>query len=101
MPTFPWVKPSALFYFVYCFLILVLSRFIGELYKLKMLTENIMHDCIIRLLRYSLDEDNLECLSRLLTTIGQDIDNEKSHVSIADYYSFSTLNHGNTNVFKC
>lgn len=41
-----------------------------------------MHDCVIRLLRYSHDEDNLECLTRLLTTIGQDIDNEKSRVGV-------------------
>lgn len=55
------------------------TRFIGELFKLKMLTESIMHDCILRLLR-SHDEDSLECLCRLLTTIGKDIDYEKSKV---------------------
>ena len=54
-------------------------RFIGELFKLKMLTENIMHDCVLKLLRSS-DDDNLECLCRLLTTIGKDLDHEKAKV---------------------
>jgi len=54
-------------------------RFIGELFKLKMLTEGIMHDCVIRLLR-ARDEDSLECLCGLLRTIGRDLDNPKSKV---------------------
>lgn len=40
-----------------------------------MLTEHIMFDCINRLLRYCGDEDNVECLCRLLVTIGKDLDN--------------------------
>ena len=55
-------------------------RFIGELFKLKMLTEGIMHDCIRRLLR-ARDEESLECLCRLLTTIGCDLDKDRSRVS--------------------
>ena len=54
-------------------------RFIGELYKLRMLTETIMHDCLFKLLR-SCDEDSLECLCQLLMTIGQDLDNKQSKV---------------------
>ncbi|KAL0277381.1 UNVERIFIED_CONTAM: hypothetical protein PYX00_004693 [Menopon gallinae] len=46
------------------------SRFIGELYKLKMLTCNIMHQCIVRLLNEG-DEESLECLCKLLTTVGE------------------------------
>ncbi|CAL8148149.1 unnamed protein product [Orchesella dallaii] len=45
-------------------------RFIGELYKLKMLTPKIMVECV-HLLLYSPDEENLECLYLLLTIIGQ------------------------------
>jgi len=56
-------------------------RFIGELFKLKMLTEGIMHDCIRRLLR-ARDEESLECLCRLLTTIGCDLDKDRSRVSV-------------------
>ena len=53
-------------------------RFIGELYKLGMLTEGIMNDCIERLLKQDTDEENLECLCRLMTTIGKDIDKPNS-----------------------
>jgi hypothetical protein len=50
-------------------------RFIGELFKLKMLTENIMRDCVFRLLK-ARDEDSLECLCRLLATIGKDLEDK-------------------------
>ena len=53
-------------------------RFIGELFKLTMLTENIMHECLSKLLKGYEDEDNIECLCKLLTTIGKDIDSPKS-----------------------
>ncbi|XP_055373840.1 eukaryotic translation initiation factor 4 gamma [Condylostylus longicornis] len=45
-------------------------RFIGELFKLSMLTGNIMRSCITQLLDPS-SEDKLECLCKLLTTVGQ------------------------------
>jgi translation initiation factor 4G len=45
-------------------------RFIGELYKLQMLTARIMHECVKKLLKTT-DEESLECLCRLLTTVGQ------------------------------
>lgn len=51
------------------------SRFIGELYKLKMLTCNIMHQCIEQLLREG-DEESLECLCKLLTTVGEGMEKE-------------------------
>jgi len=46
-----------------------------------MLTEGIMHDCIRRLLR-ARDEESLECLCRLLTTIGCDLDKDRTRVSV-------------------
>lgn len=52
-------------------------RFIGELYKLKMLTSKIMVYCIKRLID-KLEEERLECLCKLLTTIGEQIENEVS-----------------------
>ena len=58
-----------------------MHRFIGELFKLKMLTEGIMHECVRRLFR-SDDEDSFECLCRLLTTVGTDLDNEKSQMRV-------------------
>ena len=55
-------------------------KFIGELFKLKMLTEAIMHDCVLKLLKNH-DEESLECLCRLLATIGKDLDFEKAKVT--------------------
>ena len=45
-----------------------------------MLTEGIMHDCLLKLLR-SNDEDSLECLCRLVTTVGKELDHAKAKVS--------------------
>ncbi|XP_070158179.1 eukaryotic translation initiation factor 4 gamma isoform X5 [Polyergus mexicanus] len=50
-------------------------RFIGELYKQQILTTKIMHRCIRHLLDQN-DEDNLECLCKLLTTIGKDLESK-------------------------
>ena len=47
------------------------TRFIGELYKLKMLTVRIMHECIRGLLNKAPEEESLECLCRLVTTVGK------------------------------
>ena len=55
-------------------------RFIGELFKLGMLTEKIMHDeCIMKLLRDT-EPESLECLCKLLMTIGVRLDTVKSKV---------------------
>merc|ERR1719210_3145945 len=54
-------------------------RFIGELYKLGMLTAGIMHECVRKLLNSNpSDEESLECLCRLLTTVGQNLEKETS-----------------------
>lgn len=55
-------------------------RFIGELFKLEMLSETIMHECIVRLLQSSSDEESLECFARLITTTGKELDKEKAKV---------------------
>ncbi|KAF7707816.1 hypothetical protein HF521_016873 [Silurus meridionalis] len=44
-------------------------KFIWELFKLRMLTESIIHNCVVKLLKQN-DEESLECLSILLTTAG-------------------------------
>ncbi|XP_077458729.1 eukaryotic translation initiation factor 4 gamma 3 isoform X3 [Stigmatopora argus] len=61
-------------------------KFIGELFKLKMLTEAIMHDCVIKLLKNH-DGESLECLCRLLTTIGKDLDFEKAKPRTDQYFN--------------
>lgn len=46
-----------------------LMRYIGELYKNKLLQGHIMIDCLKQLLRPD-DEEKLECYAQLMTTIG-------------------------------
>ncbi|XP_046395906.1 eukaryotic translation initiation factor 4 gamma 1-like isoform X2 [Ischnura elegans] len=46
------------------------TRFIGELYKLGMISHSIMVTCIKELL-VTRDEESLECLCKLLTTVGK------------------------------
>lgn len=50
-------------------------RFIGELYKLRMLTSPIMMRIIGTLLEKG-DEESLECLCKLLTTIGKILESQ-------------------------
>lgn len=54
-------------------------RFIGELYKLQMLTPKIMVECV-HLLLYAPDEEKLECLCKLLTTVGERLDLQLKHL---------------------
>ncbi|KAG1961752.1 eukaryotic translation initiation factor 4 gamma [Pimephales promelas] len=61
-------------------------KFIGELFKLRMLTEAIMHDCVVKLLKNH-DAESLECLCRLLTTIGKDLDFEKAKPRMDQYFN--------------
>ncbi|XP_033212487.1 uncharacterized protein LOC117170074 [Belonocnema kinseyi] len=48
-------------------------RFIGELFKLEMLSKNIMHFCIGYMLDHR-NEENLECLCKLLTSVGKNLE---------------------------
>ena len=61
-------------------------KFIGESFKLKMLTEAITHGCVVKLLKNH-DEESLECLCRLLTTIGKDLDFEKAKPRMDQYFN--------------
>ncbi|XP_040205724.1 eukaryotic translation initiation factor 4 gamma 1 isoform X3 [Rana temporaria] len=61
-------------------------KFIGELFKLKMLTEAIMHDCVVKLLKNH-DEESIECLCRLLSTIGKDLDFDKAKPRMDQYFN--------------
>lgn len=55
-------------------------RFIGELYNLKILTINIMHQCVGSLLAKDSDEEALEGLCRLITTVGAAFDKDTQFV---------------------
>lgn len=67
-----------------------LVQFIGELYKLSMLTERIMHECVRKLVDFQgvPDEAEVESLSKLLRTIGGNLDStEKGRVMMEAYFS--------------
>lgn len=57
-----------------------LKRFIGELFKLEILNEPIMHECLEKLLN-NCHEDSVECLCKLLSTCGIRLDTEEAKVS--------------------
>ncbi|KAJ0439154.1 putative MIF4G-like, type 3, initiation factor eIF-4 gamma, MA3, MIF4G-like domain superfamily [Helianthus annuus] len=66
-------------------------RFIGELYKKRMLTERIMHECIMKLLSYNQknanpDEEDIEALCKLMSTIGEMIDHPKAKAHMDAYF---------------
>jgi len=55
-------------------------KFIGELFKLSMLSEKIMHQCVGKLLFSNIDnpeEEDLESLCNLMKTIGKKLDNNE------------------------
>ena len=65
-----------------------LVKFIGELFKLSMLTERIMHLCIKKLLSNATDpeEEEIESLCKLMTTVGKLLDTEKARGHIDVYF---------------
>ena len=62
-------------------------RFIGELYRIRMLTGKIMHECIRKLLKET-DEESMECLCRLVTTIGavSFVNSQRHYQKFLDFY---------------
>ena len=65
-----------------------LVKFIGELFKLQMLTERIMHECIKKLLS-NVDnprEEEIESLCKLMTTAGQLLDHVKARAHMDLYF---------------
>jgi translation initiation factor 4G len=71
-----------------------LVKFIGELYKLGMLTERIMHECVKKLVDYEgiPDEAEVESLTGLLRTIGASLDvSEKGHAMMDAYFGRISL----------
>lgn len=70
-----------------------LVRFIGELYKLNMLTGRIMHECVKKLVDYEgvPDEAEVESLTSLLKTIGRNLDSDEKGHQVMDAY-FARIN---------
>ncbi|KAE9387525.1 ARM repeat-containing protein [Gymnopus androsaceus JB14] len=65
-----------------------LIKFIGELFKLQMLTERLMHECVKKLLGNVEDpeEEDIEWLCELLTTVGQMLDTTKARAHMDVYF---------------
>ncbi|KHJ31694.1 putative eukaryotic translation initiation factor 4 gamma [Erysiphe necator] len=65
-----------------------LVQFIGELYKLGMLTERIMHQCVMKLVDYKgvPDEAEVESLIKLLKTIGANLEASERGRQVMDAY---------------
>lgn len=67
-------------------------RFIGELYKQKILTPNIILYCIVNLVKNH-DEVSLECSCNLLKTAGEELEQVNLHliycVKLTRNYSFN------------
>nr|POF18508.1 eukaryotic translation initiation factor 4 gamma [Quercus suber] len=65
-----------------------LIQFIGQLYKLRMLTIRIMHECVLRLLNFEgePDESAIENLTTLLKSVGGTMDEEEQGRSLMNTY---------------
>lgn len=57
-------------------------RFIGELFKIEILTPKIMHTCILLLLNQKEQEESLECLCKLMTTVGEPMESRNEDLEI-------------------
>ncbi|KAJ6497455.1 armadillo-type protein [Mycena sanguinolenta] len=65
-------------------------KFIGELFKLQILTERIMHECVKKLLGGNTEnpkDEELESLCMLLLTVGSSIDTPKARLHVDAYFS--------------
>jgi len=65
-----------------------LIQFIGELYKLGMLTLRIMHECVLKLLDFEglPDEAAIESLVKLLRTVGQTMESAEAGPKMINMY---------------
>ncbi|KAG1718157.1 armadillo-type protein [Suillus lakei] len=66
-----------------------LITFIGELFKVRMLTERIMHECVKKLLGNveNTEEEEIESLCQLLKTVGQLLDTPKACAHMDVYFA--------------
>ncbi|KAJ7270147.1 armadillo-type protein [Mycena haematopus] len=66
-----------------------LIKFIGEIFKVQMLTERIMHECVKKLLGNveNPEDEEIEGLCVLLSTIGSLLDTQKARAHMDVYFS--------------
>ncbi|KAJ7039020.1 armadillo-type protein [Mycena alexandri] len=64
-------------------------KFMGELFKLQMLTERIMHECVKKLLGNveNPEEEEIESLCKLILTVGLLLDTPKARAHMDVYFS--------------
>ncbi|KAF7350934.1 hypothetical protein MSAN_01655500 [Mycena sanguinolenta] len=65
-------------------------KFIGELFKLRMLTERIMHECVKKLVGGDTENpqnEEIESLCMLLVTVGPLLDTPKARLHVDVYFS--------------
>ncbi|XP_062857043.1 eukaryotic translation initiation factor 4 gamma 1-like [Trichomycterus rosablanca] len=66
-------------------------KFMGELYKQKMLTDQFIHKCIVKLLENN-NEESLESLCKLLSTAGKNLDlNNEKHLLDCYFNQLGTM----------
>ncbi|KAF6760217.1 hypothetical protein DFP72DRAFT_883540 [Ephemerocybe angulata] len=70
-----------------------LIKFIGELFKLQMLTERIMHECVKKLLGNveNPEEEEIESLCKLLATVGAILDTPKARAHMDIYFGLPNV----------
>ncbi|KAM5540553.1 hypothetical protein V8D89_005782 [Ganoderma adspersum] len=68
-----------------------LMKFIGELFKTKVLTQKMVYECIQTLLTHfeSAEEPGycIDCLEVLLTTVGRRLDSRKARAHVDEYFA--------------
>ncbi|XP_029695200.1 eukaryotic translation initiation factor 4 gamma 3-like [Takifugu rubripes] len=62
-------------------------RFIGELFKLRMISEAIIPTCVVKLIKDECEE-SLECLCKLLSIVGKDLDTETERPKLNSYNGY-------------
>jgi translation initiation factor 4G len=66
-----------------------LIKFIGEMFKVQMLTERIVHECVEKLLgnAQNPEEEGIESLCKLLSTVGKLLDTSKARSYMDIYFT--------------
>ena len=64
----------------------MIGPFSYVLLSYQMLSEGIMHECLIRLLRFASDEESLECFCVLITVTGKLLDRSEAKRRIDQYF---------------
>ena len=64
-----------------------LFSFFGELFTVQMVSENMIHECLVCMLCSTFDNEYLECFCNLITNVGKSLDHPKAKVTLQNYFS--------------